>query len=185
LRSLREELQNELKNVREKNQQLASSEENVKKLTNQLSDLQKEKIQIENERITPERYMKMLQEKESLKEELKSERKRRQTSDERAEEFVQEGLSDTIETKLQTKKNELQQLKFSANKKLGSDQEVLLKDLLDRHEALEVMLFEEVNQKSRSFTQAQKKLQEAKDNLIDKLDDEEIEEICQLQTEII
>jgi len=47
------------------------------------------------------------------------------------------------------------------------------------------MLFENTDQKTRTFTQAQKKLQEAKDNLIGKLDVEEIEEICQMQTEII
>jgi hypothetical protein len=47
------------------------------------------------------------------------------------------------------------------------------------------MLFEDANQKSRSFTQAQKKLQEAKNNLKGKLDTEEIEELCQIQTEVI
>jgi len=47
------------------------------------------------------------------------------------------------------------------------------------------MLFEDANQKTRTFTQAQKKLQEAKNNLKGKLDTEEIEELCQIQTEVI
>jgi len=137
LEKIEKELASQKEESEKKAQQLVSFKSEIEQLKSQLSKLQSEKNGVENERITQERYMKLLQEKESLKNELKTERKKRQSSDDRAEEFVQQRLSETIETKLQAKKNELQQLKFSANNKLGSGQEFLLGDLLEKNDALE------------------------------------------------
>jgi len=55
---------------------------------------------------------------------------------------------------------------------------------LEKQENFDLAIFEDVNQTSKTFLRAQDKLQETKSKLIAKLSAEEIEEFCQIQTDI-
>jgi len=100
------------------------------------------------------------------------------------EDFQTQQLNETIQDKLERKKNELNSLKVDAVDKAGESQRSLLETLLERQEDFDLALFENVDRSSRTFFRAQEKLQEVKDKLITKLDSEEIEELCKMQTEI-
>jgi len=115
---------------------------------------------------------------------LKKARREIQKLTELIEEMNSQGLEDNIQKRLETKKKEQKMLKLAAESKLGN-QAYLLENLLEKQENFDLAVFEDVKQSSKTFGRAQDKLQEAKDKLIYKLSAEEIEELCQTQTEII
>ncbi|CAI2196499.1 16217_t:CDS:2, partial [Funneliformis geosporum] len=158
LSSLEESLKKEREDVEKKKQGLINSEEKIKQLQNQLDDFRKENLKMKNEK-------KLHQ----LAEEL--------------QEMLGQGLKDNIQTKLEVKKKEQEQLKFAVERELGN-QIYLLDNLLEKQENFDLAVFEDVSQRSKTFVRAQDKLQEAKDKLVAKLSPEEIEEFCQIQTEI-
>ncbi|KLL03457.1 MAG: hypothetical protein MRECE_16c025 [Mycoplasmataceae bacterium CE_OT135] len=83
--------------------------------------------------------------------------------------------------KVQDKKKELKQLKTGIKDKLESElQKTFLNNLLTAQEQL--IYLEDASQQSR--LPSEKQLQRAKNNLINKLSEEEIDSLCQLQTEI-
>jgi hypothetical protein len=88
---------------------------------------------------------------------------------------------------LERKRKDLNQLKVDASDRVEANQKSLLESLLEtlveKQEDFDLALFENVDQTSRTFVKAQEKLQEVKDKLT-KLDSEEIEELCKMQTEI-
>jgi len=67
--------------------------------------------------------------------------------------------------------------------KLGN-QAHLLESLLEKQESFDLAVFEDVNQKSAGFLKIQDRLQEIKSKLVSKLSPEEIDEFCEIQTEI-
>jgi hypothetical protein len=72
-----------------------------------------------------------------------------------------------------------------ANSKLGENQENSLESLLFAQEQFDSLIFDNINQTHRIFSLTKDKLQQAKDKLIKKqLSSEEIESLCEIQTEI-
>lgn len=114
---------------------------------------------------------------------LKKQKRENQRLIEELRENLSQGLKDNIERRLEEKKKDQAMLKNTIEGKLGS-QAHLLENLLERQENFDLAVFEDVNQKSRSFLNTQDRLQEIKGKLIAKLSAEEIEEFCQIQTEI-
>jgi len=154
---------------------MAQLEENFKKI-------KFEKTQMENEWATPESHKRVLQDKESLKSELKTERRNKQILANKLETILNQNLDETIQTKLQGKKDEQEQLKISLNNKLDDAQKVYLKMLLTSQEQLDGLIFGGVEERFHAPTKSQ--LQQAKDELVAKLSSEEIEGLCEMQTEI-
>lgn len=85
-------------------------------------------------------------------------------------------------TKIQDKKNELKQLKTEARSKLENDtQKIFLKNLLTAQE--QFIYLEDTNQQAR--LPSERLLRSAKQKLSSKLDEEAINSLCNLQTEIV
>lgn len=183
LDSLEKDLQREKEDIKKKKQELVNSEKKVEQLQNQLSNLQTEKTTMESEWISPERKERFIQEKKNLDNELKKERRQKQKLIEQLEENLSQGLNDNIQIKLEAKKKEQEQLRLRIENKLG-DKAHLLETLLEKQENFDLAIFEDVNRKSTTFQRAQDRLQDAKDKLVVKVNSEEIEELCQNQTEI-
>ncbi|MCE8167774.1 MAG: hypothetical protein I3275_04040 [Candidatus Moeniiplasma glomeromycotorum] len=183
LSSLKENLKNEKEDVEKKKQELVNSEKKNKQLQDQFDNLQEEKNRMEAEWVSPEGKKQYQQEKDNLNNKLKRERKEKQKLIDILENLRSQGLNDNIQNRLEEKKKEQEQLRITAESKLGN-QAHLLENLLEKQENFDLAVFEDVNQNSKTFLRAQDKLQDAKDKLICKLSTGEIEELCQVQTEI-
>jgi len=135
--------------------------------------------------VSPEEKKRLAQEKENLGSQLKTERRRKQELVNLLEDLRSQQLKETIQTKLETLRGKREELKFEVGKKLGDGQRFLLDSLLDKQEGFDLEIFDKnVDRTSRAFLRAQDKLQEIKDKLLAKLNSEEIEELCKIQTEI-
>ncbi|RHZ35738.1 leucine-rich repeat domain-containing protein [endosymbiont GvMRE of Glomus versiforme] len=165
-------------------QKKEEAENLVENLQVRLENLQFEKTKIENERISIRESERIIQEKRKTENELSKERTKAQELSKELAKIKKRGLQETIQTQLQTKMNELETLRIMAKRKLGDSQEFLLETLLGNQESFNALIFSKsANQKHCS--QAQDRLQKIKGKLVDKLGEEEVEELCQLQTEII
>jgi hypothetical protein len=85
---------------------------------------------------------------------------------------------------LQEKKEELDRLKIMANSKIGDSKKSYLKDLLFAQEQLDSLIFDGIDEKHKIFSLTQDKLKQAKDKLIKRTSSEEVESLCEAQTEI-
>jgi hypothetical protein len=158
------------------------AEKLVEDLKKQLDNLKKEKVKIENERISPERHQNLLQEQAKIQDELDKERAKAREYARQNEKMKKQSLKETIQGKLQVKRNELEQQKIMADRKLGNNQNYLLETILEDQEQLDLLIFENVSEQVCLPTK--KRLQRTKDKLITKLSSEEIEKFCQIRTEI-
>jgi hypothetical protein len=179
----KENLKKEKEDNEKNKQRLTNSENEVNQLKNQLANLQKEKKKMEDEWVSPEKDKQFQKEKEKLSNDLKKQKRENQRLIEELRENRGQGLKDNIERKLEEKKKDQAVLKNTIEGKVGN-QAHLLENLLEKQENFDLAVFEDVNQNSKTFLRAQDKLQEVKGKLVAKLSPEEIEEFCQIQTEI-
>ena len=163
----------------EEQESLKKTVEDSKK---QLNNLQSEKEKVKNDSITPERYEKLLQDKETLKGQLKSERKSKQFFAEELEKIHNQEWKGTIGEKLEKQNSELEKLKVGLNNKLETSKKPYLETLLAMQKQLDVLIFKDVDQNFCAIIKDQ--LQQAKDELVKQLSPEEIEELCAKQTEV-
>ena len=168
-------LENELRIEKEETKKTVQLEE-------QLKELQLEKNKIENEWATPESHEKALREKETLKDQLKTERKNKQSLTIKLEKVINQKLNETIQTKLKDAKGEQEQLRIRVNGRLDAAQQVYLKMLLASQGHLDGLIFGGAEERFQAPIKNQ--LQSAKEELITKVSTEEIEKLCEMQTEI-
>jgi len=185
LEELKKVLEQNKETIERKSNEATNSKEEIRKLTEQLANLQTSKTATENNRITPERQRKLLQEQERLQNELRNERKRRQASVAKLEEIQTQELSETLQTRLQAREEDLKNLKVEINGKLTTDsQKDALETLLEMNEQRSSLVtLEGVNQ--TLLLPVERQLKRAKDKLVEKVGKEEIEDFCRIQAEII
>jgi len=185
LEELKKVLEQNKETIERKSNEATNSKEEIRKLTEQLANLQTSKTATENNRITPERQRKLLQEQECLQNELRSERKKRQESVAKLEEIQTQELSETLQTRLQAREEDLKNLKVEINGKLTTDsQKDALETLLEMNEQRSSLVtLEGVIQ--TLLLPVERQLKRAKDKLVEKVGKEEIEDFCRIQAEII
>ncbi|CAH1756741.1 9101_t:CDS:2 [Entrophospora sp. SA101] len=169
-----EELNSTKTSLQKKEEELVSSKGEATQLQNQAKLIQ-EKEDLSNQ---------AKKEKESLSEQFKKERRSKQLLIETLEDLRGQKLKETIEENLAEKKRELEKLETAIVEKLGSNQKSLLENFLEKQEDFDTALFDDVSQTSRSFLRAKEKLQDARVKLVAKVDSEEVEELCKIQSEI-
>ncbi|CAG8653166.1 28419_t:CDS:2, partial [Racocetra persica] len=166
--SLEESIQNKEEENQKLNQELHNSRDETGQLQSRVTNLEYERDKIKSDLKTeideikikwasPKERKKLTQEKEKLSNELKTERREKQ--------------------------NLIESLEDLPNEKLNDAQKVSFNTLLAMQRQLDVLVFKGVDQQLCSVIKDQ--LLDAKVKLGEKLDAEEIGEICEMQTEIV